>query len=71
MNELDKMSQDTDDLNLESAAVAADVTIDASSTIENAGCDNVCAETSSPAADLSAAADAAGQADVAGDLPFP
>lgn len=65
MNELDKMSQDTDDLNLESAAVAADVTIDASSTIENAGCDNVCAETSSPAADLSVAADAAGQADVA------
>jgi len=63
MNELDKMSPDTDDLNLESAVESADVTIDASSTNENAECENACAETTSPAADM------AGVDNTAPDIP--
>lgn len=63
MNELDKMSQDTADLNLESAAGAADVTINESTAIENAECDNTCTETVSPAASLAETADATMKAD--------
>lgn len=64
MNELDKLSPDADDLNLEVAADAAAVTTDASSTIENAEDEkkeSACGLEESPAADIAEAADSAAE----------